>query len=604
VRTRTEFSKRALLLGLVLCSSIVLLSSTAPTRAEGEAEHIDRYVSRWHEVGRFNGVVLVAKDGKTVLSKGYGEANMEWNIPNAPDTKFKLHSISKQFTTVLVLQLAAEGRIDLDGRLTDYLPDYRKDTGDRVTIDQLLRHTAGIPCYINDSHRRPQGRPVYRWGGHYGRDEFVRDFLSDDFLFEPGSNYKYSNTGYYLLALVVEAVTGKTYDENLAERIFDPLGMKNSGVDRHSRVLVKRADGYRKAPGGYVNVAYENPDNLLGAGNIYSTVEDLLVWNLALETDAVLPKEWREKMFTPYWKEPRQEHAYSLNYFTYRRASGEEVRFTGFSGGGPGFNTDALRFPETGVIVVILDNSTQYNHWRMGPAIDEIMSGGDPRMPRPLVSDALVETLVEGGLQAALRLREDIEHNRRDDFDRSSVEQEINSYGYGALGRGDVNLAIEIFKLNVALFPNSWNVYDSLGEGYLAAGETALSQENYATSRELRNRENTIMEHIRSGAFEEARRLIDRAHESDSSLRLLTPARIGPYFEEVVASGDYDRALELCRVWAAANPDTPGPYFSMARVYEAKEDAENTKSCYRTIIEMEPEGRAAETARKRLENAE
>jgi CubicO group peptidase (beta-lactamase class C family) len=584
---------------------LVLLLSMSPARAGGEVAAIDQYMSQWHETGRFNGVVLVAKDGKTVFAKGYGLANMEWNIPNGPDTKFKIHSISKQFTTVLVLQLAAEGKIDLDGKLTDYLPDYRKDTGERVTIDHLLRHTAGIPCYINDSHRRPEGKPAYEWGGHYDRDQFIRDYLSGDFLFEPGSEYKYSNTGYFLLALVVEAVTGKTYDENLQERIFGPLGMKNSGVDRHSRVLARRADGYQKAPGGYVNVPYENPDNLIGAGNMYSTVEDLLLWNLALETDAVLPKEWRDKMFTPYSKKPHEEHAYSLNYFTYGRASGEEeVRFTGFSGGGPGFNTDAFRFPDTGSIVVIFDNSTQYNHWRMGPGINEIMSGGEPRMPKPLVSDALVETLAANGFEATLRRYEDIKKNRRDDYDRGPVEQEINAYGYGALNGGDVGLAVDIFKLNAALFPNSWNVYDSLGEAYLVAGEVELSEKNYVISRDVRDREGNIMEHIRSGAFEEARRLIDGAHENDPTLQILTPARIGPFFEEVLTSGDYDKALEVCKIWSEANPGTPGPYFSMARVYKARGDVEQAKSCYRKIIEMQPEGRAAEFARQRLENEE
>ncbi|MGD8727694.1 MAG: serine hydrolase domain-containing protein, partial [Gemmatimonadales bacterium] len=372
-------------------------------------------MTRWHETGRFNGVVLVAKDGETVFQKGYGLANREWGIPNAPDTRHKIHSISKQFTTVLVLQLAAEGAIELDGKLTDYLPSYRRDTGDRVTIDHLLRHTAGIPCYINDSDRRSEGQPVYEWRGHYDREQFVTDFLSDDLMFEPGSEFKYSNTGYYLLALVVEAVTGKTYEENLHERILDPLGMHDTGVDSDDRIIPRRASGYRKAPGGYINVEYDNPDNLIGAGNLYSTVGDLLLWNLALLTDRVLPAPWREKMFEVYSEEPGMAHAYSVNYFTRRRPSGEAVRFTGFSGGGPGFNTDAFRFLDSGVIVVIFDNSTQYNHWRMGPAINEILAGGTPPMPLPLLSDVLVETIADRGLAAAVVQYADIMDNHRDD---------------------------------------------------------------------------------------------------------------------------------------------------------------------------------------------
>jgi len=561
---------------------------------------IDEYLTHWHETGRFNGVVLVAKDGETIFQKGYGLANREWGIPNTPDTRHKIHSISKQFTTVLVLQLAAEGVIELDGKLTDYLPSYRRDTGDRVTIDHLLRHTAGIPCYINDSDRRSEEQPVYEWRARYDRKQFVADFLSDDLMFEPGSEFKYSNTGYYLLALVVEAVTGKTYEENLHQRILEPLGMHNTGVDSDDRIIPRRASGYRKAPGGYINVEYDNPDNLIGAGNLYSTVGDLLVWNLALLTDRVLPAPWREKMFEVYSEEPGVAHAYSVNYFTYRGPSGEEVRFTGFSGGGPGFNTDAFRFLDSGVIVVIFDNSTQYNHWRMGPAINEILAGGTPPTPLPLLSDLLVETIAARGLAAARTQYADITANHRDDYDGGSLELEVSGHGRAALALHENDLAIEIFRLNVELDPNSWRVYRDLAEAYHAAGDAAEGERLSAMADEMRNRESAIMEYLRSGAYDEARRIIQRAHEIDPDVQLLTPSRIGPYFDETLMSGESEKALELCRIWALANPGTVGPYFSMARVYRSQGNIEQLRATYERILEIQPEGRSADAARRAL----
>jgi CubicO group peptidase (beta-lactamase class C family) len=584
---------------------LLLFITHSQAGAAGEAELINQYMARWHETGRFNGTVLVAKDGDVVCAKGFGLADHERNIPNGPDTRFKIMSISKQFTTVLVLQLAAEGRIDLDAKLTEYLPDYRKDTGDRVTIDHLLQHTAGIPCYINDGHLRPEGKPVYDWAAQYDRDRFVRDFLSGDFLFEPGTQYKYSNTGYYLLALVIEAVTGDSYGENLERRILKPLGMTNTGVDTDSRSISNLALGYAKAPGGFVTGRPSNPDNLLGAGNLYSTVGDLLAWNLALESAKVLPEKWRDKMFEVYWEEAREGHAYSLNYFAYPGRNGEEVRFTGFSGGGPtGFNTDAYRFPDSGLIVVILENSSQYNHWRIGPGINEIMAGNESRMPRPLLSDALVETVARRGLPSALVQYKDIEENHRDEYARGPDEREINAYGYGALGQGDVDLAIEILKLNVELFPNSWNVYDSLGEAYLAAGEAKLSEQNYAIAREVRDRQDVIIEQLRQGDYDGAREIVARAHAKDPDVQLLEGARIGPFFEQVLSAGDYEKALEVCSVWALANPGTPGPYFSLARVHKGRGDVDEAKACYHKIIEMQPDGRAAEAARKMMEEAD
>jgi CubicO group peptidase (beta-lactamase class C family) len=583
---------------------MMLVAATPATGGGDNAGAIERYMKAWHECGRFNGSVLVAKDGRTVFKKGYGPADVSKNKLNRPDTKFNTHSVSKQFTTVMVFQLAAEGKLALDDKLTKFLPGYRRDTGDRVTVDHLLRHTAGIPCYINDSHRRPEGRPKYEWGGRYDRDDFVSEYLSEDFLFEPGTRYKYSNTGYFLLALIIEAVTGRTYAENLRERITEPLGLESTGVIRNDVTLDNAATGYSKTPSGLAEVPYENPDNLLGAGNIYSTVEDLFRWNLALESGDLLPETWRDKMLTVYHEEGREKHAYSLNYFSLPSPAGGEFVYTGFSGGGPGFNSDVFRFPDEQLIVAILDNSTQYNHWRMAPSIYQIFKGRDPQPPKPLLADELVTTVAREGLDAALEQYRDIGANRRDSFERGSAERDINGYGYSVLGTGDTGLAVEIFRLNAALYPESWNVFDSLGEAYLAAGEKALSEENYAIAREKRDREQTIIALMRDGEFERAREAVQTARRENPDLAVLTGPRVGPFFDQTLSRGEHEKALEICRVWALADPAGAGPLFSMARVYTAMGDPASAGDCFRKIIDKDPDGRAASFARERLEALE
>jgi|SRR5215216_7551077 len=141
-----------------------------------------------------------------------------------PDTKFRIGSVTKQFTAALILQLVEEGKIKLDGKISDYLTDYRKDTGGKVTIHQLLNHTFGIPSYTN----RPDfSAEISR--NLYSVADFVKKFASGGLEFEPGSKFSYNNSGYSLLGAIIEKVTGKSYETVLTERILKPLGMTNSG---------------------------------------------------------------------------------------------------------------------------------------------------------------------------------------------------------------------------------------------------------------------------------------------------------------------------------------------------------------------------------------
>lgn len=198
--------------------------------AQDHAAKIQELLSLAHKYRQFNGSALVAENGKVVYKGAYGQANMEWNIPNTPDTKFRLGSITKQFTATAIMQLVEQGKIKLDAKLSDYLPEYRKDTGSKVTIHHLLTHTSGIPSYtgqpgfFEDVSRNP-----------YKVDEFVKKYASGDLQFEPGSKFSYNNSGYFLLGAIIERVTGKPYEQVLKENIFDPLGMKNTGYDHHAR---------------------------------------------------------------------------------------------------------------------------------------------------------------------------------------------------------------------------------------------------------------------------------------------------------------------------------------------------------------------------------
>src|SRR5207248_5505381 len=184
--------------------------------------------------------------------------------------------------------------IKLDGKLTDYLTDYRKDTGDKVTIHQLLNHTSGIPSYTGlpkffaDVSRNP-----------YSVTDFVKKFTSGDLEFEPGSKFAYNNSGYFLLGAIIEKVTGKPFEVVLQDRILKPLGMTDSGYDHQPTILNKRASGYEKRPAGYVNAASLDMSLPYAAGSLYSTARDLFKWNESLYEDKILSAESKRLMFTP-----------------------------------------------------------------------------------------------------------------------------------------------------------------------------------------------------------------------------------------------------------------------------------------------------------------
>lgn len=457
-----------------------LLTANAVALAQDKSAKIDELMKVYNSYQQFNGAVLVAENGKVIFKKGYGMANMEWNIPVETDTKFRLGSITKQFTSMLILQLVQEGKIKLEGKLTDYLPDYRKDTGDRITIHQLLNHTSGIPSYtgqpnfFRDVSRNP-----------YGVSDFVKKYASGDLEFEPGAKFNYNNSGYFLLGAIVERITGKPYEQALKERIFDPLGMKNTGYDHHDTILAKRASGYERRPGGFINALYLDMSIPYSAGSLYSTVEDLYLWDQALYTDKLLSAQLKEVMYKPGLAN------YAYGWAVMKRplgAQGEPVSIIEHGGGINGFNTLITRFPESKNLIVLLNNTGGTKLGEMSQKIAAILFGKPYKPPVRDIAEALYSIVIEKDVQAAIKQYRELKTTAQDAYDFS--EGQLNGLGYRLLGMKRVKDAIEIFKLNVEMFPQAANPYDSLGEAYMENGDKQLAIQNYKKSLEL-NPKNT-----------------------------------------------------------------------------------------------------------------
>jgi CubicO group peptidase (beta-lactamase class C family) len=332
------------------------------------AQALDAYLAECHSQNRFHGTALIAHRDKVLLKKGYGYADRENRVPNTADTIFRIGSITKQFTVVMVLQLVEEGKLRLDGKLTEYLPEYRKDTGERVTIDHLLRHTSGLTSYTNASDF---------WGVEIGRpqehSQMIEKFHSGDLIFEPGSRYAYNNTGYFLLSEVIERVTGKSYADNLKTRILIPLEMTRTGVEREGQELNKKALGYVKKPGGYVPEPYVYMPLIAGCGDMYSTVEDLFKWNLALGSDKLLSRESRELMFTPYGNR-FEGHAYGWDFRKLvLKPSKKRVNLAAFNGSLFGFMTDGIRVEDGVYFIALFNNTGEFDVWGISHALVNIL---------------------------------------------------------------------------------------------------------------------------------------------------------------------------------------------------------------------------------------
>jgi CubicO group peptidase (beta-lactamase class C family) len=333
---------------------LLLLPWSAPHQSSDPAVQIDEIMQASSRAGNFSGAVLVARRGNVIYQHAFGLANREWNIPNDLQTKFEIGSMTKQFTAMLILQFVKEGNIRLEGRLSDYLPYYRQDTGSQITISELLSHTSGVPNFTSlpGFLDGPESRT------HYAVEEFAKKFCSGNLQFIPGTKFDYSNSGYFLLGAVLEQVSGKSYEDLLQHRIFDPLGMRNSGYTHTETLIPHRAAGYERISAGFQNARFYDFSIPFSAGALYSTVGDLFLWDQALYTEKLLPAKLRDLMFKPNL----EDYGYGWVMLVPKSGTpyaGESIPMHG--GAIFGFQSVIQRLVQHRELIVLLDNNDDPN---------------------------------------------------------------------------------------------------------------------------------------------------------------------------------------------------------------------------------------------------
>jgi CubicO group peptidase (beta-lactamase class C family) len=474
----------------ITISFLLLLAIGNIGFAQSRVNKIEAYLTEMEKAGFF-GTVLVEVNGKKVLSKGYGSRDINQKLKNTPNTIFDIGSITKQFTAAAILKLEMQSKLSTDDKISRYFSDVPADKSE-ITIHHLLRHSAGLPSVV---------------GGDYEKitqSEFVEKVMKAPLRFESGAKFSYSNVGYSLLAMIVEKVSGQSYEQFLYENLWKPSNMESTGYKRPNFDNNFMAIGYRddKEWGKPTDKEWDKDApywHLAGNGGILSTTEDLYKWHTALLSEKILSKEAKEKYYHPKLRADETTDSYYAYGWDVSKTK-RNTRLIWHNGANGVFYAEFFRYADEAAAIVIMTNRSNPGLREAGRAISKIIFDPSFKPVIPIAENEtnraftaeIIKTTVEKGFAAGT----EIYKKRKRGVDL--IEHLVNSKGYDLLSDKKLPESIDIFKLNVLAFPRSANAFDSLGEAYLEAGNKDLAIENYKKSL-LLNPDNKNAEEVLKG---------------------------------------------------------------------------------------------------------
>jgi len=438
-------------------------------------QQIDSLMRLFHEHNNFHGTVLVAKNGEVVFSRGYGLANMEHGVPNTPNTKFRIASISKQFTAMLIMQQVQAGNMSLSDPIRRFIPDYPAPQGDIITIHHLLSHTSGFPHYAGiPDFFRLYGRR------NFEHREFVELFWDLDLLFEPGTRFHYSSFGFYLLGYILERAMDKPFSQILREQILAPLGMNATGIVDHEEILPNKASGYNRVLDGFQLAEFRDLSTALATGDMFTSPMDMVKWDRALRENTLLNKKLQDIKFTPV----KSGFGYGWMMGYHRITENDSIFFQRHTGGTNGFTSIGTRFPNEGYYILVFCNTRPGEIRPVENNIIRILRGLEPQF-RPSSAIKAARLLERQGKEAALNfLKETVisgnpDQEIREEHPLEKIKElrfetrltDILQVGNDLLRLERNEEAIAFLKLATEKFPNSVPAWLAMGDGYHAAGK-------------------------------------------------------------------------------------------------------------------------------------
>lgn len=337
-----------------LVLSIVIISLTQSVL--GQSPVLNKFIDSYVKANNFNGTILIRKDKKIAYQKSFGFANFPFKVPNTIETKYKVASITKAFTSVLILQLVEQGKIDLNNTIKTYLPDYKGEAGDKVTVHRLLNHTSGmknIDSVPSLEYVVKNGFPLYQMP--HTSDEILEKYCSDKLTREPGKAFDYNNADYIVLGKIIERIYGKTYEQVLLEKLLQPLQMRDSGMIHQPNIVANLADTYfyRDDSKTLTNDLPFYTENLYAAGGMYSTARDILKFSGALFGGKLLKRETLEPMFTT----GLDEYGFGVWVYNDYDINGKKYKIVKRPGQSMGAQSMLFHIVEADATIIILTNT-------------------------------------------------------------------------------------------------------------------------------------------------------------------------------------------------------------------------------------------------------
>ncbi len=343
-----SFLIRLIFLSLCLASVSISAQTKSVVESKRQTEKVDDFVREQMSENHIPGLSLaVVRDGKIILAKGYGTANLELSAPATEKTAFAIYSITKTFTAVVTLMLVEEGKVSLEDPISKHLANLPA-AWNRVTVRHLLNHTSGIKdfCEVPDSPCQ-QSRD-------FTQAELIKYVAADPLNFPSGERWEYNNVGFYLLGMLIEKISGKSYEQFLRERIFEPLEMRDTRLENYVELIPNRAAGYTWKNGKFVNALRVSPTLSFSLAGLVSTVLDLAKYDAALYTEKLLKKQTLDLMFTKARLNNGQDIDHGLGFgMTPFRGH----RRVGHSGGHAGFQSTITRLIDDKITVIVLTNA-------------------------------------------------------------------------------------------------------------------------------------------------------------------------------------------------------------------------------------------------------
>ena len=456
---------------LMTLFTLILSVSISSGQTINENENIlriDNYLSELEKVG-FYGSVLVELNDEKAISKGYGFSDKESNRRNSPNTVFDIGSITKQFTAAAILKLEMQGKLSTEDQLSKYFDEIPADKA-TITLHDLLRHQSGLISNVGKDYEQ------------ISKDDFLSQVLSSKLRFEAGSEFSYSNIGYSLLAMIIEQVSGQSYETYLYENLWKPAKMQMTGYTRPKFDTNLIATGYYRDDRIWGKPTDKEWDktapywHLLGNGGILSTTEDLYKWHKALMTNQILSKEAKHKLYQPKLRAEETEASYYAYGWDVSQTDRNTTRIW-HNGGNNIVYADFLRFIDEGITLIMLTNKSHPNfdnlnfeiaHLIFDPEYTPEIPAADTEINRNFTKH-IISTIEEFGSEKAK------EEYQKKTKNQNLLEFMMRNEGLNHLYNSKPELAMQLFKMNAFVHPKVAKALQSLGQGYMETGNKELA---------------------------------------------------------------------------------------------------------------------------------